>query len=160
MAKHETTWLVVADGRRARIFSARSGDTGLTELHDLIGDDRMTRDIGTDRPGRGQERAQGVRHGIEPRIDWHRQAKQQFAKQVSELVNEAGLKGGFDHLIVVAPAEALGDIRKGLSRHATDRLKSEIEKDLTHFAPHELVNHLGEELPKLSGPPRKRSPAG
>jgi protein required for attachment to host cells len=158
MAKNETTWLIVADGRRARIFSVRVGDTGLTELHDMIGDDRMTRDIGTDRPGRGQERGPAVRHGIEPRIDWHRQAKQQFARQVAERVNEAGLKGGYDRLVVVAPAEALGDLRKVLGKHALDKLSAEVEKDLTHFTPHELVDHLSDSLPKLAPPPRARPP--
>ena len=159
MNKQETTWLVVADGRRARIFSARTGDNGLNELHDLIGDDRMTRDIGSDKPGRVQERGPAVRHGIEPRIDWHRQAKQQFAREVAEKVNEAGLKGGYERLVVVAPAEALGDLRKALSRHALDKLGAEVEKDLTHFTPHELVGHLADALPKLTPPPRAKPPA-
>ena len=155
--KHETTWLVVADGRRARIFSARAGDTGLTELHDLIGDDRATREIGTDKPGRAMESAgTSTRHAMEPRVDWHRQAKQQFAREVAQLVNEASQKGGYDRLVVVAPPEALGDLRKALGKHALDRLGAEIDKDLTHFAPHELINHLSEVLPKLTPPPRAK----
>ncbi len=158
MNKHETTWLVVADGRRARIFSARMGGHGLTELHDLIGDDRMTREVGTDRPGRVQESANSGRHAMAPRVDWHRQAKQQFAREVAEKVNQAGLNGGYDRLVVVAPPEALGDLRKALGKHALDKLGGEIDKDLTHFAPHELINHLGKVLPKLEPPPRAKPP--
>ncbi len=158
MNKHETTWLVVADGRRARIFSARAGDTGLTELHDLIGDDRATRDIGTDRPGRTQESANSGRHAMAPRVDWHRQAKQQFAREVADKINATGLKGGFDRLVVVAPPKALGDLRKVLNKHALDRLGAEIDKDLTHFTPHELINHLADALPKLTPPPRAKPP--
>lgn len=159
MNKHETTWLVVADGRRARIFSAKPGDAGLTELHDLVGDDRMSRDIGSDRPGRAIESGgNGSRHAMEPRVDLHRQAKQQFARRVAETVNEAGLKSSYDRLVVVAPAEALGDLRKSFSRHAADRIRVEVEKDLTHFAPHELIEQLSDALPKLAGPPRVRAP--
>jgi protein required for attachment to host cells len=158
MTKHETTWLVVADGRRARIYSARRGDIGLTELHSLIGDARPTHEIGTDRPGRVHESATSERHAMAPRVDWSRQAKQQFAGEVAALVNEGGLKKSYDRLIVVAPAEALGDLRKAFDRHALDRVGAEIEKDLTKLAPHELVNHLGDALPRLEPPPRGRPP--
>jgi protein required for attachment to host cells len=159
MARHETTWLVVADGRRARIFAVTPGATTLSELHDLIGDDRRTSEIGTDRPGRAQESAgTGVRHAMEPRVDWHRQAKQQFARDVASVVNEAGLKGGYDRLVVVAPAEALGDLRKLLDRHALDKLRHEVEKDLTYFTPHELIGQLSDCLPRMEPPPRDRVP--
>lgn len=156
MNKHETTWLVVADGRRARIFSGRTDDTGLTELHDLIGDDRTTREIGSEKPGRGQESANSARHAMAPRVDWHRQAKQQFAREVAETVNQAGLKGCFDHLVVAAPPEALGDLRKVHNKHALDKLSGEIDKDLTHSTPSELMKHLADALPKLTPPPHAK----
>ena len=158
MTKHETTWLVVADGRRARIYSARSGDVGLTELHALIGDARPTHEIGTDRPGRVHESATTERHAMAPRVDWNRQAKQQFAGEVAALVNGAGLKKSYDRLVVVAPAEALGDLRKALDKHALDKLDAAIDKDLTKLTPHELVNHLSDALPRLQSPPRGRPP--
>ncbi|MGD9537891.1 MAG: host attachment protein [Alphaproteobacteria bacterium] len=158
MKKHETTWLIIADGRRARIFSAAPGQVGLTELHDLIGDARPTREIGTDRPGRSRESATTERHAMAPRIDWNRQAKQQFAGEVAALVNEAGLKKSYDRLVVVAPAEALGDFRKALDKHALDRLGTEIDKDLTKLASHELIDHLADVLPRLEPPPRGRPP--
>jgi protein required for attachment to host cells len=158
MTKHETTWLVVADGRRARIYSARPGDAGLTELHDMIGDARPTHEQGVERPGRVQESATSDRHAMTPRVDWNRQSKQQFAGEIATLVNDAGLKGGYDRLVVVAPPEALGDLRKAFGKHALDKVDAEIDKDLTKLSPHELVNHLSDALPKLEPAPRGRPP--
>lgn len=159
MAQHKLTWVLVADGARGRIFAARQGARKLTQVGpDYNSENRRTREIGSDQPGRVFDRAGTGHHAMEPRIDWHRQEKQQFVAALAALVNGASLKGEFEALVVVAPPETLGDLRKALNKHALGRLNAEIEKDLTKLTVHELVPHLSQVIPPLS--PRRRVSPG
>jgi protein required for attachment to host cells len=155
MNQQNKTWLVVADGAKARIFSVSGGDSGLAELHDLIAQEqRSSHEIGSERPGRTQESANAARHAIEPRVDWHTQAKQEFARAIATLVNDGATKGAYESLVLVAPPEALGHLRKLLDRRAQARVSSEVDKDLTKLTPHALQLALKDVLPPLEPPPR------
>lgn len=144
--KQKKTWIVVADGAKARIFQ-RSGRHG--PLAPVPGEyfvepeaRRPTRDIGADRPGRVQESANAARHAMEPRVDWHRFAKAQFAKGVASALETAALAGKYDSLILVAPPQALGDLRGALGGKTHALVEAEIGKDLTNLPDHELPAYL------------------
>lgn len=144
--KLKTTWILVADGAKARILR-RSGRFG--PLAPVAGEwftepdaRRPTRDIGADRPGRVQESATTARHAMEPRVDWHRFAKTQFARSVANALETAALAGKYDSLILVAPPQALGDLRGALGRRARTLVEAEIGKDLTNLPDHDLPAHL------------------
>jgi protein required for attachment to host cells len=94
------------------------------------------------RHGRVQESANAARHAMEPRVDWHRYAKEQFAKSVAGALEEAALKRKYEALILVAPPQALGDLRGALGQHAKALIAGEIAKDLTNLPDHELPAHL------------------
>ena len=53
-----------------------------------------------------------------PRVDWHRFAKEQFARDVAAALEAAALKKLYEELVIVAPPQALGDLRQALGRHA------------------------------------------
>jgi len=142
-----TTWIVVADGAKARVL-ARHGRNGplepasnqcFTEAEARL----PTRDVGTDRPGRVHESANTARHAMEPRVDWHRFAKEQFARGIATALEAAAQKKQYEALILVAPPQALGDLRRALGRHARALVAGEIAKDLTNLSDHELPVHLG-----------------
>ncbi|MBN4016411.1 host attachment protein [Rhodospirillaceae bacterium AH-315-P19] len=143
--KPEKTWVLVADGARARIFF--QGDVGMDLIPVLAEKDdqsrRPTRDIGTDKPGRIQERiADGSRHAMAPRVDWHEFEKELFAKKMAEILNQAAQKETFDRLVLVAPSKTLGALRKALGKTAREKTTAEINKDLTQVPIHELPAHL------------------
>jgi protein required for attachment to host cells len=107
------TWILVADGAHARIFRAqgRVVET-VMELETKI---PPSREIETDRPGRGQRRAHSTtRHGFETGVDAHRSAKLAFVRSVAGAIDGGFKAKAFDRLVVVAPPQALGDIRKTL----------------------------------------------
>lgn len=145
-AKLKTAWVLVADGAKARLLE-RVGPNGplvpasakcFSESEARI----PTRDIGADRPGRVHESADTTRHSMEPRVDWHRYAKGQFAGSVAGALDKAALKKKFDELVLVAPPQALGDLRSALGPHAKAMITGEIAKDLTNLPDHELGAHL------------------
>jgi protein required for attachment to host cells len=139
------TWIVVADGVRARIFvdwGAAGGEPRPVPVADLEGDRRPTREIGAERPGRTQESATTARHAYAPRVDWHQFAKHLFAKRVAALIEQAFERKAFDELILVAPPKALGELRAALHRDVHRHIRAEEHKDLTGLAEHELIQRV------------------
>ena len=144
--KKVTTWIVLADGAHARIFTNTGPGTGLIEIKDWESQQarKPTRDLGTDRPGRGHESATYGRHALAPREDWHEGEKANFAHDVASYLNRQGSAGAFDQLILAAPPRTLGELRKSIDPATVDRLKSEINKDLTKIPLAELGDHIGD----------------
>ena len=144
--KLKTTWVLVADGAKARLLERVGPNAPLIPAWAKCfseSDARTpTRDLGADRPGRVHESANAARHAMEPRVDWHRYAKAQFARSVAGALEEAALKKKFDELILVAPPQALGDLRSALGQHAKALVAGEVAKDLTNLPEHELPAHL------------------
>ncbi len=143
------TWILVADGGRARFLKQEGAGGALRAAmdHDLVAPSQPTRELGTDKPGRTHKSFDGSRHAMEPRVDWHRYEKHLFAKQVAKMV-EGGLKrDDFDRLVLVAPPPALGELREALSKAARDKVTGELGKDLTHLSLADLRSHLDDVLP-------------
>ena len=139
------TWIVVADGVRARIYvdgRAAGGEPQPIPVADLEGDRRPTREIGAERPGRTQESANSARHAYAPRVDWHQFEKHLFAKRIAAMIEQAFERKAFDELILVAPPKALGELRAALHRDVHRHIRTEEHKDLTGLAEHELVQRV------------------
>ncbi len=141
-----TTWILVCDGARGRVFAHRGPGTGLAAVAAAEHPETHghTRDLGTDRPGRSFDSAGSGRHAMEPPVDWHRFEKTKFAKEMATLVETAAAARRFDRLVVVAPPQVLGDLRKALGPHARKRLAGELDKDLTHLEGAALRAHLSD----------------
>ncbi len=141
-----TIWIVVADGAKARVLSRQGRHGPLEPASDMCfaeAEARLpTRDVGADRPGRVQESANAARHAMEPRVDWHRFAKERFAIGIANALEAAAQRKLYEELILVAPPRALGDLRRALGRHAKARVAGEVAKDLTNLTDHELRAHL------------------
>ncbi len=143
--KNWTTWVVVADGARAHIVANAGPGKGLTTVTERTSEAsrKPTRDLGTDKPGRSFESADGARHAMEPRVDWHRFEKTQFARRIADVLDRAAEYRKFDSLVLVAPPRTLGVLRKALGANAQRKVTAELAKDLTHVPLHDLPNHLG-----------------
>ena len=146
--KKTLTWILIADGARARILCSEGWGSGLTPVTgEIEGGRRPTNEIGTERPGRVHDRAGPGRHAMEPRVDWHEFEKQQFAKQMAKHLNQAAKRKAFDRLVLVAPPRALGDLRATLDKQTSTMVMAELDKDLTHVSDHDLPAHLEKIMP-------------
>ena len=143
------TWILVADGARARILESHGWGTGLTPVPGQARhiENPASRDQTSDRPGRTQESANAARHAIEPRIDWHRYEKHLFATELAGIVNRASQENVFDRLVIVAPPHTLGDLRAKLDKNARRMVAAELDKDLTAMPLDELQAHLEKVVP-------------
>lgn len=146
-ANAKTTWILIADGSKARLLERVGANAALVPASNKCFSEsearEPTREIGADRPGRVHESADTTRHAMEPRVDWHRYAKEQFARSVADALEEAVLKKKYEELVLVAPPQTLGDLRASLGQHARSLVTAEVAKDLTNTADHEIAAHLG-----------------
>ncbi len=144
--KATRTWIVVADGARARFFENHGRGNGLALLSDgeMEGSHAATQELGSDRPGRVHDRMGPGRHAMAPRADWHEQQKQDFLGKVAARLDRAADDKAYDRLILVAPAKALGRLRAALGPAAAGRISGELSKDLTQVPVQDLPGHLAD----------------
>jgi protein required for attachment to host cells len=143
--KPTKTWILIADGARARILLNEGPGKGVAPLeggtfesaHDA------TRDLGDGKPGRTFESANTARHAYEPRTDPHRELKRDFAVELAAMLDQRLLEKDYDRVILVAPPKMLGDLRGALTDAVRAVLYAELDKDLTKTPVKELPGHLG-----------------
>jgi protein required for attachment to host cells len=112
------TWVLVADGRGARLFRNVGTDTAL-KLHQ---DEAFRMNPNDDGPS-----------GAEPNERTETQLDEAgFAKQLAHQVNAAALKHEFQHLVLFADPITLGRIRPQLHKEVQSRLIADYAKDLTN----------------------------
>jgi len=136
--KHEarrpaTTWILVADRARARLFSAEWPELEqFQEIRDFAHAEGAAypHDVEADGPGRLYG-ANGPRHAADRRTDFKHQTATEFAR---ELVGE--LQAGKDantygRLVLIAPALFLGVLREQVSAPIRNLVVADVDKDLT-----------------------------
>lgn len=140
-----TTWVLIADGARALVFANSGPGTGLSPVPGMAREHETpsTTELGTDKPGRSfNSTHSGTRHSMEPRLDWHRDEKHKFAQSIAKLLDEASARQDFDHLVLVAPPDTLGELRAKLGKHTRTLVTAELAKDLTRHPTNDLPSHL------------------
>jgi protein required for attachment to host cells len=153
-----TTWILIADGGRARLFEQDRNSRFFQPMaeRDFFGTRTQSKEIASDRPGRtfdsggrGQPGDAGAhgRHAMEPSTDPHRFAEYEFARDLSEHLEKAANEHRFDHLVLVAAPQILGDLRALLPKTVHGKIVAEVNKDLTKIPTRDLGQHLDQHLP-------------
>jgi protein required for attachment to host cells len=91
-------------------------------------------------PGRTFESMSAARHDVGPE-DPYRAVKEAFVTDVAKVLNQMLARGGWDGVVLVAPARLRKTLRAGLTPHAG--VVRELAKDLTNTPDHELGDWLG-----------------
>lgn len=124
-------WVVVADGRHARMLR-NVGEDGRLSLKE----DRQLRPADLDDDGPAGHRPPET-HGADT-------DEATFAKQLAHRLNAAALKGQFAHLVLVADPRTLGEMRPLLHQEVIRRLLGEFNKTLTGASLQEIEHALRE----------------
>lgn len=141
-----TTWVLVADNSRARIFAARKAAGGLQEIRDLTHPEARLHegDLVTDKGGR--DRGIAGPHGVGNDQTHKQEGVDKFASEVCTELDAARAGGDFKKLYVVAAPAFLGLLRK----HQTSALKQlvagEVDKNLATQDPTTIRKHLPQYL--------------
>jgi len=149
------TWIVIADGARARLYSHRFHREPQWQPaldHDLVGTRLTNQGLESDRPGRTSMSSshgsskQGLIHGLGKSDEGaHRQAQIELARAVAHEL-ETARQHGIRRFVFVAPPRALGDLREACTDDVRALVAHELDKDLTKMPLHELQKHLHDVL--------------
>lgn len=140
------TWVLVADAARARIFHTDTRLTEWEEAEDLynpagrLKESELVSDTHAHSTGRGA-RSGPTSHGTQ-----HDEAVRRFAKEIATRLDLARGSGGFNRLVVVAPAGFLGSLRGELSKPVASTVQVELSKDYTKLASAQVRARLSDAL--------------
>ncbi|RWL47136.1 MAG: host attachment protein [Mesorhizobium sp.] len=139
--KPRRTWVLIADGARARIVRdpLSSGEpTG--EHQDLVfhSQPRQLREIMADKPGRSFASTGARRSAMEYHGNPVREEDRAFAVMLAETLHRHFLAGDFDQLAFAAAPQMLGDLRQAFPESIRKVTVAEIPKDFTKLPTHEL----------------------
>ena len=127
---HDALVLVV-DGRKMLMFRNR-GDADYPNLEvEMLReqDNPPDRDQASDAPGRTHASSGTARSAVE-RTDFHQLEEDRFAMATATLLKQRALAQNYEKLIIVAPPQTLGELRKHYHKEVESRLVGELDKDL------------------------------
>jgi protein required for attachment to host cells len=127
-------WLVVADGRTARVFAQPDRVSPIA----LVSETAMVNgEPARERPFRVHD-SKGRRHGLSEASARAADHESRFLGGIAELINRSAEHDDFEHLVLVAPARAMGVLRQTLDPRAARRVRAEFVTDMTGASEHEL----------------------
>ncbi len=146
--KSTRTWVLIADGARARILQNEGPGKGLHEVEGCVfhGDHAATHEIMSDREGRSHSSVGPGRSAIEAHSDPHRELKKKFAHHLADVLASKLREKAYDRLVIVAAPAALGDLRSALSEQVRAKVTGEVAKDLTKTPDADVAGHLKDVL--------------
>jgi protein required for attachment to host cells len=141
----QTTWILVADSSRARIFERQLPDNTLREIEDFTHPQgrEANRELVTDAQGRyyGKgERDQA--HTAPTHVSPVQHEDELFAKSLTDHLEKARTENRYNKLRLIAAPKFLGLIRQKLSKEAQKLVEEEIPKDISWFSPKEVEDYL------------------
>jgi protein required for attachment to host cells len=146
------TLVLVADGRKMLVFR-NEGDEAYPVLQTMRHEEIAnppTRELGTDRPGRSFS-STGRSRSSYSETDWHRQEEERFATRAVKLLEEVARDSDVG-LVMIAPPQVLGALRKQLGASFKHRLRAEINKDLVDHDVSDIAEAIARHSAQVAAP--------
>jgi protein required for attachment to host cells len=127
------TWILVADGARARLFSLGADAMRLEEIGDFINAAmRMPgHELESAPPARVHDRFGEGRHAIDARMPPRDKAAAQFAVMLKSALERGHTEQRYRDLVLIAPPRFLGMLNRALDKHLQESVVLKIAKNLT-----------------------------
>lgn len=150
----KSTWIVLANSGRARIFERSSDNGQLVEMLDLVHPrSRATAAaLTTDREGYAQKAHGDAGHAgtaFEPHTTPHQKEQASFAAEVARHLEVAATQGRCVDLALFASDPFLGALKVHLGSAGKRVLSATIPRDFTTFSGPELAHRVTEALVHL-----------
>ena len=141
----QTTWILVADSSRARIFEKHQAERHLREIEDFVNPAGRadSNDLRSDERGRfyGKgERDQA--HTADPHVFPVEHENEMFALAVARHLDQARNAHRYQRLRLIAAPKFLGLIRGNLNKEVQELVVEELPKDISSFNLPEIENYL------------------
>lgn len=142
-------WVVVADRSRARIFQTDGGADRLQEVDDLLNPEGRLDEADLRHDPKGRFYGKGERyqaHTAEPSVSQAAHDEEKFSREVGRLLDQSCDSQRFDSLVMVAPPEFLGQLRKQLSARVAQRITQQFDTGLANWSEQQIRDYLKQHL--------------
>jgi protein required for attachment to host cells len=149
MRMNNTTWILISDASRARLFAASSRQKPWTLVRELEHPQSRAKgqDIMADKPGRvKQSMGAGSRPAMEPVTPPKEVEAEHFAQQLAAVLEDGHGRNDYARLVLAAPPSFLGLLRKALSTQVGKRVVASVDKDYTQLHERDLPERLSDVL--------------
>ena len=146
-----STWLIVADNSRARIFAMESRSGPIEEIESIVHtearlhEQKMTSDL----PGRSNGKGGAGQHAYQDQVSPKDQENINFAREVANELDAARKSNKFKQFALVAAPSFLGNLRQQMNPQTQKLVCFELAKNLSHLEAADIRSHLPERLPSL-----------
>lgn len=144
-----TQWVVIADRSRARVFQTEGNLDGLHEVQDLLNPQGRLSNAELRRDAKGRYYGKGERnqaHTAEPRISRQEHDEEMFSRELSQLLERGCDDRRYDSLVVIAPPEFLGMLRKQLPKRVEQRVTLQLDTGLANWGERDIRAYLKQHL--------------
>jgi protein required for attachment to host cells len=144
----KSTYILVADSSRARIFTAETPTSLLEEIEALahtegrLHDREMTSDLPGKMKGEGH-----IGHAFEQATDPKKHEAENFAHRIGHYLEEAHNEKKFEQLLIIAEPSFLGLLRIQLPEQIKKLVCFELDKNITTHSADDIRKHLPTYLP-------------
>jgi len=142
-----TTWILVADSSRAKIYETNSQSDVLHELKTLNHSKSRLHEqlVSSDLPG-SHAGIGGSRHHYDTETGIKEYEEIEFAEDINKELQKAKNRNQFSKLVVVSPPHFLGILRKNFHSNVANSIALEVDKNLVKMKPKEIISHLNNVL--------------
>lgn len=146
--KPTITWILIADGARARVLTNNGPGKGVQEVAGMVFTQTPLKsgDIMADRPGRSHASVGKGRSAMQPATDPVDKREADFVNNLANVLDAKLREKSFDRLIIAAAPQALGTLRNAISPQLSEKVAHEVAKDLTHIPNTEIGKHFEDVL--------------
>lgn len=140
----KSTWILVAESSRARIFSIDSATGPLVEIETLAHPEgrEHEQDMTSDLPGHDSNKTGAGRHAFGDETEPKEQEVINFAKRIAKHLDAARTNGRMLQLVIVAAPAFLGKLRSELNQETSKLIIHEVDKNLSQHGPEDIRHHL------------------
>lgn len=126
-----STWVVVADSARARIFERGARWQALDERHAMAHPESRLHAGDLRTGGRGEQRESMNRsaHSSDPATTPNEKQAEDFARDIAHALHDGRTRGEFEKLVLVAPPSFLGRLRQKLDNPTARCVAQEVDKN-------------------------------
>lgn len=139
-----TTWIVVADSTRARIFDAGRYGRELNEVEDLYHPESRLHegDLRQGEEGSQDESLPSARSGTGPTTTAHEKHAEGFARDIARHLDKARHLGRYEKLVLVAAPSLLGELRDQVDAATAACITREVDKNLARHSQEDIRKRL------------------
>lgn len=137
------TWILIADGSRARLFEQARPQEHWRELRAWVNPATRlrTESLAFDQLGRASKGQPGATSFV-PRTTPRQREHRRFAQELTRHLDLGVRSGQCDGLVLIASSALLGEIRQALPAQAAKRVRWSAPVDLTSYTGRELENRF------------------